>query len=158
MNSIFLKISFCLILFSCNAGDNKSEGDNYGEFPDPKSSVIIYFSENNQVELTSCEAEKRNDSIFLKITDSSSNYLLSILKVKEKLTVDLEQSFSITDSSYKKPIFTAIEQSLKLEKDAYKKGDGLKGFLKLKVSVLNRWTEIRSDTISVSGLVYATLH
>jgi len=158
MNSIFLKISFCLILFSCNTGDNKNRGNNYGEFPDPKSSVIIYFSKTNQVELTSCEAEKRNDSIFLKITDSSSNYLLSILKVKEKLTVDLEQLFSITDSSYKKPIFTAIEQSFKLEKDAYKKGDGLKGFLKLKVSVLNRWTELHSDTISVSGLVYATLH
>ncbi|MBK9486966.1 MAG: hypothetical protein IPO01_17825 [Chitinophagaceae bacterium] len=112
MNSIFLKISFCLILFSCNAVDNKSEGYNYGEFPDPKSSVIIYFSEDNQVELTSCEAEKRNDSIFLKITDSSSNYLLSILKVKEKLTVDLEQSFSITDSSYKNQFLPLSNKAL----------------------------------------------
>lgn len=157
MNSIFLKISFLLILFSCNSGDNKSGENNYGESPDPKSSVIIYLSKTNQVELTRCEAEKKNDSIFLKITDSSSNYLLSILKVKEKLTIDLEQLFSITDSSYKKPIFTPIEQSLKLEKDDYKKGDGLKGFLKLKVSVLHRWTELRSDTITVSGLVYSTL-
>jgi len=157
MNSIFLKISFCLILFSCNTGDNNG-ANNYGEFPDPKSSVIIYFSKTNQVELTNCEAEKRNDSIYLKITDSSSNYLLSIIKAKENLTVDLEQLFSITDSSYKKPIFTVIEQSLKLEKRAYEKGDSLKGFLKLKVSALNRWTELHSDTISVSGLVYATLH
>lgn len=157
MNSIFLKISFCFFLFSCNARDSKNGGNNNGEFSDPKSSVIIYFSDTNQVELTSCKAEKRNDSIFLEITDSSSNYLLTILKVKEKLTVDLEQSIFITDSSYKEPIFTAIEQSLKLENDFYKKGDDLKGFLKLKVSVLHRWTESHSDTISISGLVHATI-
>ena len=157
MKSFFLKISFFLPLFSCNAGDNKSGGNNYGEFPDPKSSVIIYFSNTNHVELTKCVAEKRNDSIYFKITDSSSNYLLTILKVKEKLSVDLEQLFSITDSSYKKSIFTAVEQNLKLDKASYEKGDDLKGFLKLKLSVLHRWTELYTDTVSVSGLVYSTL-
>lgn len=144
-------------MLSCNTGDNKNVGNNYGEFPNPKSSVIIYLSKTNQVELTKCEAEKKSDSLLLKITDSSSNYLLSIIKVKENLSIELEQLFSITDSSYKKPIFSAVEQSFKLDKASYGKGDTLKGFLKLKVATLHRWTETYSDTISVSGLVYATI-
>ena len=68
-----------------------------------------------------------------------------------------QKLFSITDSSYKKPIFTAIDQSIKLDKVSYEKGDELKGFLKLKLSVLHRWTELYTDTITVSGLVYSTL-
>ncbi|ULQ55845.1 hypothetical protein KJS94_14440 [Flavihumibacter rivuli] len=155
MNHIFLKISFCLFLFSCETSNKKNVRKNYGEFPDPKSSVLIYFSDSNQVELTKCEAVKKSDSLFLKVTDSSSNYQLNILKVKENLSVQFEQLFSITDSSYKKPIFTAIEPSIKLDKASYDKGDNLKGFMKVKISVLHRWTETYSDTISIAGHVYA---
>lgn len=157
MNSIFFKISFCLFLFSCDAGNKRNVGSNFGEFPDPKSSVLIYFSDSNQVELTKCEAVKRSDSLFVKVTDSSSNYQLNVLKVKENLNVQIEQMLSVTDSSYKKPIFTAIESSLKLEKATYDKGDNLKGFMKVKISVLHRWTESYSDTISIAGLVCATV-
>lgn len=157
MNNTFLKISLALILYSCNTRDYKSAGKNYGEFPNPKSSVIIYFSDMDQVELTKCKTEKINDSIFFKITDSNSYYLLTILKVKDKLTVDFEQTYGITDSSYRKPIFTVFNQSIKLDKQVYEKGDNLKGFIKLKLSTLHQWTELYTDTSVVSGLIYSTI-
>ena len=157
MKFTFVKIFFCFSLISCHTSNNREVEELYGQFPNPKSSVIIYLSQTNHIELTQCTAETRDDSIFFRLTDSLSGYELNVLKVNNYLSAELNQQFSITDSSYKKPVFAVIEQTLKLSKDSLVKGDELKGFLNLKVSVLHRGEELSLDTISIAGLIYAPL-
>lgn len=152
-----LIVAVCSFLFSCNAGNHKIIEFQYGAISVQKSNVIIYFPDTTQVELSISEAELRNDSLRLKLTDPSFFYRLNILKVREKTSADLEQLFSITDSTYKKPVFTTIEQQLKLDHEYFDLWKDLSGTVKLRVAVLYRWGEEWRDTIEVSGRFYANV-
>lgn len=127
----------------------------YGDIAVQKSNVIIYFPDTTQVELSITKAELRNDSLRLKLTDPSSYFCLTILKVGEKTDAELEQLFSITDSTYKKPIFTTIEQQVKLDHEFFDLWKDLSGTVKVKVAVLYHWDEVWKDTIGISGRFYA---
>lgn len=152
-----LILAVCSFLFSCNAGNHKIIEHQYGDISVQKPSVIIYFPDTTQVVLSISEAELRNDSLRLKLTDLSFFYRLNILKVREKTSADLEQLFSITDSTYNKPVFTTIEQQLKLDHEYFDLWKNLSGTVKLKVAVLYRWGEVWKDTIEVSGRFYANV-
>lgn len=155
MYSNLLIITACCLLFSCTAGNHNIIEHPDGDKSLQKSAVVIHFPDTMQVELSISEAELRNDSLRLKLEDSSSFFRLNILKVRDRTSAELEQLFAITDSSYKKPIFTTIEQQLKLDHDFFDLWKDLSGSVKMKVAVLYRWDELWKDTIEVSGRFYA---
>lgn len=150
-----LTIAISCVLFSCTSCNHKINEHQNGDNSLQKSAVIIHFPDTTQVELSISEAELRNDSLWLKLEDSSSFFRLNILKVRDKTSADLEQLFAINDSSYKKPVFTTVEQQLKLDHEFFDLWKDLSGSVKLKVAVLYRWDEIWKDTIEVSGRFYA---
>ena len=149
-----IKILFLFICLSCNdqRTNNNSENDQ-----DRKSSVIIYLANTNLIELSQCSATLAKDTIKFTLSDSASLYTLNILKVQNTILAELRQEFSVTDSSYKKPVFSLITQSIKLDNSMYKIGDRIKGFVNLKFSQFHSWEETRTDTVAVEGLVYAIL-
>ncbi len=151
MYSDLLKIIICCLIFSCHTNDGNNPDKGKVEFQYTGSTVKIYFSDTSQLDLSICEAEKRNDSLLLKISDSSYRYQLNIVKTKGKTSINLNELYGITDSSYKSPIFTPLEQSFALDHDAYDTWTDLTGSLKIKVAVLYRWDELVKDTIEVSG-------
>lgn len=150
-----LTIAISCVIFSCSSGNHKIIEHPDGDKSLQKSAVVIHFPDTTQVELSISEAELKNDSLLLKLEDSSSFFRLNILKVRDRTSAELEQLFAITDSSYKKPVFTTIEQQLKLDHDFFDLWKDLSGSVKMKVAVLYRWDELWKDTIEVSGRFYA---
>jgi hypothetical protein len=155
MKDSLTKILLFFILLSCN--DQTPNAKNIND-PERKSSVIIYLSNTNQIELSICTASQVNDSLVFTLTDSLSLYTLTVIKVNQTILSELKQQFSVADSPYKKPVFTPITQAIKLENPTYRRsGDKIKGYANFKFSELNTWKEIHTDTVIVQGLIYATL-
>jgi hypothetical protein len=112
--------------------------------------------DTTQFYLRNCNATISNDTLNLVLSDnpfSQSFYELSATKIKTPFYFKYYQTFSITDSSYRKPVFSIIDQKLILDKQEYKKGDSIKGKIVVAVSAYHTWDTIYTDTVKVYGLI-----
>ncbi|WP_413670062.1 hypothetical protein ACEN9X_09050 [Mucilaginibacter sp. Mucisp86] len=98
------------------------------------------------------------DTLIFILTDtpfSNGRYELRFVKSPGVFNAKYYQTFSITDSSYKKPVFEVINKNLILDKGTYAKGDLLKGKFSFQIAVSHTWESKYVDTISVYGFVKA---
>lgn len=82
---------------------------------------------------------------------------LNFVKSTGKLDATFQQTFSITDTSYKKPVFKIIKKAVFLDKEKYAKGELVKGKFLFQISAKYFWENEHSDTISVYGFIKATV-
>ena len=138
-----------LFFLSCNPNQ---VADSTPIYDLDNSTLTIKYGD--QFYLKRCQAIIKNDSIFMNFSDTvkhSNWYELQIIKVKNQFLSQLYSTFSVTDSSYKIPIFTVYDQTVKLDKTEYKVNDSIKGTVLLKISSLNRWPEIFTDSLIIEG-------
>ncbi|UOE49729.1 hypothetical protein MTO98_01415 [Mucilaginibacter sp. SMC90] len=121
-----------------------------------------YTSETTVIEgkvrqyFRSCEVTLDKNALVFQLTDtpfSDGRYQLNFVKSPGVFDAKYDQNFSITDSSYKKPVFKVIGKNVVLDKDTYVKGELLKGKFSFQIVASHLWESKYSDTISVYGLV-----
>ncbi len=147
-----MRASVFLILFflSCRQNVQLDSTPLY----DLDNSRLVITDGENQFYLSRCQVFKNHDTISINFSDTSKHsnwYELQILKVKDKFLSNCKNTFSITDSSYKRAIFTAYHQIIKLSKQEYNVGDSIIGNVSLDISSYNQWPEIFTDTIVIKG-------
>ncbi|MBX9785145.1 MAG: hypothetical protein K2X48_17800 [Chitinophagaceae bacterium] len=104
--------------------------------------------------LSHCQATIINDSLIIELTgeDSSFNpYKFTLFQVKEKITDRFEQTYSITDTSYRLPLFKLYNKTIELNKSKYQRGDSLTGSIWSSIQVTHRWTDNFIDTMVIIG-------
>jgi hypothetical protein len=121
---------------------------------DLDNSTLIIIEDSSRYYLSRCQARKNHDSIFMNFTDTnklSNSYQLEILKANNHFLATCSSTFSITDSSYKRPLLTTYHQIINLDKTDYQVGDSIIGNVSLEISSYNLWPEIYTDTIKIIG-------
>ena len=118
----------------------------------------IIIDDTLQYILKVCEASIQNDSLILTLEalpDSINQpYQISLLKKGNKYTSELDLTYGITDSNWRRPVFTTFDQSIVLDKEKYSKGDSLKGKISLLVSGHHTAFESNfTDTLKIYGLI-----
>ena len=106
--------------------------------------------------LRNCQATLSNKDISLQFSDtpfSPSLYELKILKRNKVFSSEFLYTISLTDSSYRPPIYKVIYQSIILDKSDYKKADRLKGKICLKVLGFHSWYKTYTDTTNIYGVI-----
>lgn len=128
----------------------------------PDTTKYFYTSETTIIEdtvrifLRNCEATLFNDSLLLQLNDlpfSTSPYEVKVVKADSYLDTKYYQAFSLTDSSYKAPIFKTTSQNVILDKNNYARGDSLKGKISFEILASYFWERKHTDTIYVYGLI-----
>ena len=120
------------------------------------NSAEINIEENKKIIcLQNCSSEVEDKNLVIKLNNypSESDFELLIIKEKDKYKIQYNQTFSVNDSSYKKPVFKIIKQKINFNKSEYKKGDVLRGNLKIDILANYRWEKNYFDTIKLSGSV-----
>ena len=146
-----LNIIICFGIISCNKLEKKET--TYNKVENVNTAEITIKEKTKTYSLTSCNVEGENDSLVIKLNNepSDSDFELRILKDKNGFKTEYFQTFSVSDSSYKKPEFKIIKQSIVLNKSNYKKGDSINGNLKIQVLAHYTWEKNYMDTIKVTG-------
>ncbi len=139
---------------------------NYTNFAEGDTTKHFYTSETIIIEDTAkyffrnCKAIQNNDSLSLQFSDalfSANSYELRILKVNNQITSEFYQAFSVTDSSYKPPVFKTVKQNIILDKNSYVIGDSLRGKLSIEVLASYFWEHKYTDTVHIYGLIRTTV-
>jgi len=121
-----------------------------------------YTSETTVIEgnvrqyFRSCEVTLDKNALVFHLTDtpfSDGRYQLKFVKSPGVFDAKYDQTFSVTDSSYQKPVFKVIDKNVVLDKDTYVKGELLKGKFSFQIAASHFWESKYSDTISVYGFV-----
>lgn len=121
---------------------------------DLDNSTLIITDGGNQFYLKRCQVKKSNDTLFMSFSDTvkhSNWYELQIIETNNHFYSSCYTTFSITDSSYKPPVFTTYLQNIKLSKINYETGDSISGTVSLGISSYNRWPEVFTDTLKIAG-------
>jgi len=140
----------CLIIISCKKTENKLP--NADKVDVVNNTEITIKEDSRSYTLNNCTAQGENDLLEIKLNNGfDSDFELRISKNKDKFLTEYCQLTSVTDSSYKKPMFNVIKQSLILNKPKYKKGDIIEGKLKIDISAHYTWEKDYVDTIKVTG-------
>lgn len=105
-----------------------------------------------------CKASIRSDSLQLQFSDqnfSRDAFSLTVLKVQSKLEYQYQQKIKTTDTSYRRPTYTVIEQGLILDQKEYRKADSIKGKIHLTIIGTHTWPSNYQDTTHILGLFKA---
>lgn len=148
MRALVVFLSLCIL--SCNEIDNTSHSDIY----DLDNSTVKITNATDHFYLKRCEVRKHNDSLYFNFSDTvkhSNWYELQIVQVDNDFYSNFYNTFSITDSSYKPPVFTTYYQSIQLDKTNYQIGDSIKGTVSMNISSYNLWPEVFTDTFTIAG-------
>ncbi|GGB16334.1 MULTISPECIES: hypothetical protein [Mucilaginibacter] len=121
-----------------------------------------YTSETTVIEgkvrqyFRNCEVTLDKNALVFQLTDtpfSDGRYELKFVKSPGVFEAKYNQTFSITDSSYKKPVFKVIDKNVVLDKDTYVKGELLRGKFSFQIAASHLLESKYSDTISMYGFV-----
>lgn len=122
---------------------------------------VIMLADTSRFYLRNCGATTRNDTLSLMFTDDpfwGSLYELSAIKTKTSVSFTYDQTFSIHDTAYRRPVYSVLDQTLILDKPSYQKGDSLKGKLTATVSAFHSaYDTAYTETIKVYGLIKAVV-
>jgi hypothetical protein len=125
------KINFLSILIlaavACNTNDNN------GKDISSSSDVVLQWGTSKYL-LSHCTATLENKDVrlfFETHPDSLGEYELEVLRRGNSLVSELRQATMPTDCSYVAAQFKILKQSIEFNKENYKKGDNLEGFLDL---------------------------
>ena len=130
------KLTFLSILLlaavACKTNDNNkkdvSDKDVRG------SSDVVLQWDTSKYFLNHCTATLENGDVklfFETRPDSLSEYQLEVLRSGDGFITEVQQSSMPTDCLYVAAQFKILDQSIELDKETYKKGDDLEGFLDL---------------------------
>ncbi|WP_304200930.1 hypothetical protein [Flavobacterium alvei] len=140
----------CLIIISCKKTEKKLS--NADKVNMENNTEITVKEDSKSFTLNNCKVQGENDLLDIKLNNGfDSDFELRISKIKNKFITEYTQLTSVTDSSYKKPVFNVINQSIILNKTEYKKGDIIEGKLKIDISAHHTWEKDYVDTIKVTG-------
>lgn len=140
----------CLTIISCKKTENKLP--NADKVEKINNTEITVKEDTTTYTLNNCTVQGENDLLEIKLNNGfDSDFELRISKIKDKFLTEYSQLTSVTDSSYKKPVFNIIKQSIILNKPKYKKGDIVEGKLKIDISAHYTWEKDYVDTIKVTG-------
>jgi hypothetical protein len=120
------------------------------------SAEIIIQADSSYYYFRNCIAKKTNDSLTLLFNDnvfSRNDYALSVFKTKTSVHFQYDRNFSISDSSYRQPVYYVLDPGLLLDKQEYQKGDSIKGKIHLTVVGHHSWPTVYKDTATVYGLI-----
>lgn len=157
--------TICLALYACNNGANKSLNE-AEEFTDNTNVIVKWDSSCRMNE--SYSYLNGSHEILLTLYDTLYNkcsYDFEFRYEDEKWKVLLNQP-TPSDCLYVSPQFNTIQQSIKLNKSEYKKGDKLQGIMNLLILAkkgIFREPEIpfidlrKWDTVNVSGNFSSTI-
>ncbi len=140
----------CLMLISCKKNEKKLA--NVAKVEIVNKADITIKGDSTLYTLNNCEVQGEKDLLVIKLDNGfDSDVELRISKSKDKFLTEYSQLTSVTDSSYKKPVFTVIKEDIILNKPKYKKGDIIVGKLKIDIAAHSTWLKDYVDTLKVSG-------
>jgi len=122
------------------------------------SSEIIIQNDTARYFLRNCTVTKSNDSLLFVFNDrvfSRNDYEMKVMKNSSSVQFQYNQTFSVTDSSYRPPTYSFADEGLLLDKKEYAKGDSIKGKLHVTVIGHHTWPKVYIDTATVHGLFKA---
>lgn len=154
MRKLTVIIYLLFVLTACTNRNSQLVVEN--DYEKDTSAVILNVNKHQHL-LTKFTATTRNDSLQLLFTESMG-FDLIIIKEKGIINCELLQNWSVTDSSFIRPVFKTLHQHVSFNKDAYQKGDKLQGNMRLLIVGYYQWPETYIDTIIVNGWVKTTVH
>ena len=127
---IFLTILIAVVACNTNEHDDKdvSDKDISG------SSDVVLQWDTSKYFLNHCTATLENNDVqlsFETLPDSLGEYELKVLRRGDSLVSELRQVRVPLDCSYVAAQFKFLKQSIEFDKQNYKKGDNLEGYLDL---------------------------
>ena len=119
------------------------------------SAEVILQIDTSTYYFRNCTATKTADTIALSFSDnpfSRSHYELKAWKDESSVRFVYNQTFTVTDSSYKPSTYSIADPGLILDKKNYAKGDFIKGKLHVTVIGNHTWPKAYTDTAIIFGL------
>ena len=122
----------------------------------------VIVDDTLQYILKVCDANISTDSLILNLMalqDSINEpYQLTLLKKGNQYSSELDLTYAVGDTSWRRPVFTTFDQSIILDKEKYDKGDSLKGKFSLLVSCYHTaFGNNYTDTLKIYGLIKTTV-
>ena len=152
-----MKIILLLVLLSLVSCKNSPKLNNIEKNID--IAQINITDREGSFNLVSSDIKKSNEYIKMKFYNSTgSDYELRIEGTNNNFTSEYVQTFSVLDSSYRKPTFKIIEQSLILNKTKYKVGDSIIGKIRIKILANYTCEKYYIDTLKVRGFIRDIVH
>ena len=158
MRTLHLLIVLFLFLFGCNNSEKKND-------PAPLSNNIDYGDQglelkdgNKITKFTIGGINIHGDTTNINYIDSLRYFSFNIHSLKDSSWCEFVQEISVTDSSYRKPIYTILNKNISLKEVQLKYPTSrLTGNIYAEIERHHTWTEDFRDTIVISGILKTLL-
>ena len=151
MRTLQLFIVFILALFGCNNANQKVEHSQSLNNIDYADQGLELKEGSKITKFTLEEINIQSDTIKINYTDSLRWFDFHVVSLRDSTWCQFVQKFSITDSSYRKPMYRIIEKDIYLESIGKGSDSKLTGKIKAIIERHYTWTQYFNDTIIITG-------